>query len=98
MRVKATDATGTAFGGDSVFTTSTCSVAARSITTSAASGVWSTDVSLTDTVNPNGASTTTGFDYGISTAYGSSIAATTLSGSGGQSIAAGLAGDRKSVV
>ena len=43
-------------------------------------------------MNPNGGSTTTGFDYGLTTAYGSTIAAATLTGTTAQAITATVTG------
>jgi alpha-tubulin suppressor-like RCC1 family protein len=49
--------------------------AAPAVSTGAAGNSWLNGAMLTGTVNPNGANTTVQFDYGTSTAYGSSIAA-----------------------
>ena len=57
---------------------------APSAVTGAASGIGAAGATLNGTVNDNGAATTVTFDYGLTTGYGTSIAADT-----GASIAAG---------
>lgn len=48
------------------------------VTTSAASGVATTNATLNGTVNPNGAATTAYFQYGLTTNYGSVSATNSL--------------------
>jgi phosphatidylserine/phosphatidylglycerophosphate/cardiolipin synthase-like enzyme len=59
--------------------------------TGAASGVTQTGATLNGTANPNGVSVTARFEYGFSTAYGSSTAAVSL-GSGTANVAIGAGG------
>jgi len=64
------------------------------VTTTAATTVTSTTATLNGTVNPNGASTTVIFKYGLTTAYGSTIAGTPspLTGNTAQAVSANLTG------
>ena len=55
------------------------------VTTNAANGVSSTSASLNGTVNPNGATTMARFEFGLTTAYGST-ASVTLSPTNGTSV------------
>ena len=50
--------------------------------TLAATGVLETSVSLNGTVNPNGSTSTVSFEYGLTTSYGTTIAATPATVSG----------------
>lgn len=63
-------------------------VAAPSVTTGPASGVGQSSATLNGMVNPNGATTTTAFEYGTTTAYGATVAAQTLTGTSTQAISA----------
>jgi hypothetical protein len=65
-RVVATNGSGTAHGGDGIFTTAS----APSVATAAATGVSPTTATLSGTVNPNGRETSWYFEYGTSTSYG----------------------------
>ena len=65
-RVVATNTSGTARGGDGIF--STASV--PSVSTEAATGITLTGATLAGSVNPNGRETTWYFEYGTSTSYG----------------------------
>jgi hypothetical protein len=65
---------------------------APAVTTNAAGGIGQTGATLNGTVNPNGASTTTAFDYGTTTSYGSTATAQTLTGSTSQAISAAVSG------
>jgi trimeric autotransporter adhesin len=67
---------GTQFGADLTFTTSACSASAPTATTTAATAITQTGATLNGTVTANGASTTVTFGYGLTSAYGTSIAAT----------------------
>jgi len=62
--------------------------------TSAATGVASTSVTLNGKINPNGPSTTVTFEYGTTTAYGSSATATQspLSGTSPVAVSAAITG------
>ncbi len=68
-----------------------CSVAPL-VTTGSASAVGAMGATLNGTVNPNGSQATTGFDYGLTTQYGSSVPSQTLNGSTAQSITASVVG------
>jgi hypothetical protein len=92
FRARGTNSGGTNYGSDLTFTTSSCSATAPSVATNSASSVTQTGATLNGTVNPNGSSTTTAFEYGTTTSYGSSISAQTLTGSGSQSISSGVSG------
>lgn len=74
FRVKGLNSAGTANGSNAVFTTLACS--APTVSTTAASGVIADGATLNGTVTSNGASTTVSFDYGLTTAYGTNVAAT----------------------
>jgi hypothetical protein len=80
FRIVAYNSSGTTYGNDLTFTTST-SVSAPSVTTQGASSITSSSAQLNSYVNPNGGSTTIYFQYGLSTSYGS----TTTSGNIGTS-------------
>ena len=75
FRAKASSTAGTGTGSDQSFTTSACSTVAPQATTNPASGMTSTGATLNATVTPNGSSTTVSFDYGQTSAYGSTLAA-----------------------
>jgi len=63
------------YGSDMMFTTL---VVAPTVTTLAASGITAANASLNGMVNPNGGATTTWFQYGTATTYGSFSATNTL--------------------
>jgi len=71
-RVSATNINGTANGADMTFTTLP---QAPTAATNAASAVGTTTATLNGTVNANGASTTVTFQYGLTTAYGTTVTA-----------------------
>jgi hypothetical protein len=77
FRLVGQSAGGTFQGTDNTFTTP----ASPTVATGAASGVSRTSATVNGTVNPNGQATSYHFDYGTSTAYGSS-SATQSAGSG----------------
>ncbi|HZZ91931.1 MAG TPA: chondroitinase-B domain-containing protein [Usitatibacter sp.] len=79
FRVKATNSAGTASGADQSFTTAACPASAPVATTSAATNPGPGGATLNGSVTPNGAATSVTFDYGTSTGYGSSIAASPAS-------------------
>ncbi|MCX6249576.1 MAG: PKD domain-containing protein [Bacteroidetes bacterium] len=91
FRAAGTNANGTAYGNDSVFTTL---AAAPSVVTQPATNINQTIATLNGTVNANGATTTVSFDYGLTPSYGSTIAATpnTVTGNTVQSVTAALVG------
>jgi uncharacterized delta-60 repeat protein len=69
------------------FSVITTGGAAPTVTSSTASNVSSITATLNGTVNPNGTSTTVTFEYGLTTSYGSSIAATLAPVSGSSELA-----------
>jgi hypothetical protein len=96
FRVVTKSAAGTVAGPDVTF--KTLRVATPSVETQAASAVGETSATLNASVNPRGgALSACTFEYGTTTAYGSSVPCSTLPGSGSSpvavsaSIAAGLA-------
>jgi len=62
------------------------------VTTDAATAVTATGATLNGIVNPNGSTTTTTFEYGLTISYGSTVAGQTRSGSTAQSISASIGG------
>ena len=91
FRVKAESAGGTTYGNDQTFQT-LCT--APTLTTDVATNPDSTTITLNGTVNANSFSTTVTFEYGTTTAYGSSIGATpgTVSDNSYAAISAGVTG------
>jgi hypothetical protein len=89
-RVVAVNAGGSVSGADQGFTTG---VPAPSATTLAASAVTTSGAGLNGTVNPNGFATSSYFEYGTTTAYGSKSATNNVgAGSSGVAVNAGLSG------
>jgi hypothetical protein len=79
FRIVANNSTGTSFGSDLTFTTSVQPV--PTVQTLSATSITVNSATLNSSVNPNGASTTIYFQYGLTASYGS----TTISGSIGTS-------------
>ncbi len=75
FNVTADNGTGPQFGADLTFTTSACAASAPTASTTAATAITQTGATLNGTVTANGASTTVTFGYGLTSAYGTSIAA-----------------------
>jgi phosphodiesterase/alkaline phosphatase D-like protein len=73
FRVKAVNALGTTNGDDKTFTTSG---QAPAVTTTAATHVLAVTATVNGTVNAGDLSTTVSFEYGLTTSYGSTAAAT----------------------
>jgi hypothetical protein len=71
FRINGVNTIGTTNGGDLTFTTSQI---APTVGTTPATGVTSSNATLNGTVNANNLSTTVSFDYGLTVAYGSTIA------------------------
>jgi len=71
-RLVASSAGGTANGRDTTFTTGTVPAQAPTVRTLWAGSVTSTGMQITGVVNPNGLATTCHFEYGTTTAYGTS--------------------------
>ena len=90
-RLTATNSVGSSSGPDMAFTTL---VSPPKVATADASEVTATSATLNGTVNPNGATTTARFEYGLTTSYGST-ASVTLSpnnGTTGQTVSASISG------
>jgi hypothetical protein len=90
-RLTATNSVGPSSGADMTFTTL---VSPPKVATADASEVTATTATLNGTVNPNGATTTAQFEYGLTTDYGS-VASVTLSpanGTTGQAVSASISG------
>ena len=89
FRSVASNAVGTAYGGDLTF----AAVPPPSAVTLAATLVTSISATLNGSANPNGRTTTTWFEYGLTTSYGNSTTATGI-GSGNSVLptGAGLSG------
>jgi len=77
FRVSATNSVGTAKAQDISFST-----AVPSVNTEAASAIGSVSATLNGRVNPNGHETEAKFEYGTTTAYGSTVTAIPAPGSG----------------
>jgi phosphodiesterase/alkaline phosphatase D-like protein len=76
-RLVASNGSGQSFGADHTF--KTAGHPPPAVATGPATGVTSTAATLTGVVNPNGATTTFEFQYGLTTAYGLQTTAATLS-------------------
>lgn len=89
FRLKTVNTLGTTYGSDKTFTTLG---QAPSATTLAATSVLTTSATLNGTVNANLLSTTVTFEYGLTTSYGSTIAASPspVTGSTNTSVSANL--------
>jgi hypothetical protein len=86
-RLVATNAAGTAYGNDVTFVTANDAPYAL---TNAATNVTSNSFQGNATINPNGLSTTSYFQYGLTTNYGSSNPSGTFTGSANLSVSATL--------
>jgi len=64
----------------------------QAVTTNAATGVSFTVATLNGNINPNGLSVTSGFDWGLTTAYGNSVAGTPAVVTTTQNISASISG------
>jgi hypothetical protein len=91
IRAYATNSKGTAYGSDIPFTTNTV---IPTINMNAASNIGSSTATLSGTVNANGSPTSVSFEYGISTSFGSTIAATPsqVTGTSNTSVSAVITG------
>lgn len=91
-RLDCTNAGGTTNGSDQTFRTlAPPPTPAPSATTGAASGVTPTGATLAGTVNPNGSATSCRFEYGTTTAYGSSVDCASAPGGGASAVAVSAA-------
>lgn len=90
-RVVAENAIDTVYGSDMTFTTT---AVAPTATTNAATDITSTSATLNGTVNANNASTTVTFQYGLTTAYGSTLTASQspVTGAVNTAVSIGIAG------
>lgn len=80
-------------GGEQSFATDACQ--APTVTTGAATGIGGSSAVLNGTVDPNGSGpASVSFDYGLTTAYGSQVAAdqSPVSGESGQAVSAAVEG------
>jgi hypothetical protein len=92
FRLEATNATGTTDGADQTFTTST-PPPPPVVTTGSVSAITPTSATVAATVSASGQATTYQFDYGTTTAYGSSTAAVPAgSSSASQPVSTALSG------
>jgi hypothetical protein len=91
VRAYATNSEGTSYGNEVSFTT-LCT--APSATTNTATGIGTTTATLNGLVNAIGSSTTVTFEYGLSTSYGSTKAATPspVTGTSNTSVSAAVTG------
>src|SRR5579859_7214338 len=67
-------------------------------TTGTATAIGSTSATLNGTVSPNKESTTVGFEYGTTTAYGAAVAGGTVNGNAAKSVSASISGLAPSTV
>ncbi|MCX6914067.1 MAG: hypothetical protein NT167_13620, partial [Verrucomicrobia bacterium] len=90
-QVSGVNSVGTSNGNDMTFTTLAL---APTVVTTAATGVTTTTATLNGIVTANGSSTTTSFDWGLTTNYGNSAAATPspVTGNSATNISANLTG------
>jgi Cellulase (glycosyl hydrolase family 5) len=72
FRIVAQNVSGTSRGADATFTTA-ATIVTPVVVTGAATGVTGTSATLNGTVNPEGAATSYHFEYGTTTAYGTSV-------------------------
>lgn len=91
FRCSGTSANGTTNGGDMTFTTAN---APPVVVTTAATNVLFNTATVNGTVNPNGASSTVNFDYGLTIGYGSNVAGTPspVNGNSPVAVSANIAG------
>ncbi len=82
FRVRASNNAGTDNGADDTFRTAATNQPAPIATATAATNITGTSAKFNGTVNARGASTTVVFEYGTTTAYGQTIAATPATVSG----------------
>jgi hypothetical protein len=95
FRVVATSDGGTVQGADATLKTAAAPVAPTrpAATTGGVRDVTTTSATLTAAVNPHGSGTTSKFDYGLTTSYGSSVSASAAgSGTSTRTVTARIAG------
>jgi hypothetical protein len=89
-RLVASSSAGTSYGSDVSFTTSGSK---PTVATAAANNITSSSVALNGSANPNGASTTAYFQWGLTTAYGNSTASQSIgAGTSAVNVSANLSG------
>jgi hypothetical protein len=86
FRAVAVNGYGTTYGNDTVFTTSPEVVAPPTVITAGPYFVIATNAGFKGYVNPNGHPTTVSFQYGLTTAYGSTVNSGTFSGNNMQTV------------
>ena len=91
FRVTGTTGYGTTYGLDSVFTTLPTNLPPIVVTTGA-TNVTSSGATLNGSIDANGFTTTASFQYGLTTSYGSTIAAGTVNGNTMTPVSAGVTG------
>jgi plastocyanin len=91
FRIVAHNNGGTSFGVDRIFTTLTAS-GAPVVTTNPATLIASSSATLNGSLNPHGLTTTVSFQYGTTTAYGSTTPMQTKTGNTYLDIAANISG------
>jgi len=91
FRINGTNLGGTVNGGDLTFTTAT---APPTVTTTAATPIGTTTATLNGIVNANNSSTTVFFDYGLTVAYGTTVAGvpSPVTGSANTNVSAAITG------
>lgn len=72
---------GTNYGNDMIFTTPAPSVVKPTVTTTSATSITTSGATLNGTINPNGSTCTSWFQYGTSTSYGSTTQTIPYNGS-----------------
>jgi hypothetical protein len=95
FRTKATSAGGTTTGNDRLFTTSACASTAPGAVTHDPISTGTTTATMYGIVDDKGMNTTVTFDYGLTSCYGSSMAATPgtmTAGTGSTAVIANLTG------
>ena len=91
FRIVAHNNAGTSFGADRIFTTLTAT-GPPVVTTNPATLIASFSATLNGSLNPHGLTTTVSFQYGTTTAYGSTTPMQTQTGSTYQDITANISG------
>jgi plastocyanin len=91
FRIVAHNNGGTSFGADRIFTTLTAT-GPPVVTTNPATLIASFSATLNGSLNPHGLTTTVSFQYGTTTAYGSTTAMQTQTGNTYRDIAANISG------
>lgn len=88
FRIRATNALGTSYGNEGTFTTP---AAPPEVATGGATGIDSTNATLSGTVNPENSETSYWFEYGPTTSYGSKTTEENMSGAVSKEVSRSLA-------